>query len=906
MDDAFTRLSTALADHYVVERELGHGGMATVWLASDTRHHRKVAIKLLRPELAAVLGGDRFLREIEIAAGLNHPHILPLYDSGQVDGLLFYVMPHVEGESLRQRLEREKQLPIGEAVRLTQQVAGALDYAHRHGVIHRDIKPENVLVHEGEALVADFGIALAVRAAGGERLTETGLSLGTPFYMSPEQATGDRPVDARSDLYSLGCVLYEMLTGEPPYIGPTAQAVVAKLLTERPRDVRILRETVSPELEQVVAKALARLPADRYADAAEFAAELARTVAGGGAAGATVRTSVTGVVAATAGAPELRPSEEPRRSPLARLVRLVRAPAIPWVVVAALAAVLAWSRLRPAPAPVVSRFGLSLSDSFAVRADHNGLSLALAPDGRRLAYTGLGIAGRRMLLVREFGELDPRVVPGTEGAESPFFSPDGAWIGFFADGKVKKVALAGGPALSIADAQTPRGGDWGPDGTIVFAPSSSSPLLLVSASGGPVDTLTRLAVDSGETSHRWPQFLPGRRGVVFTSQYGGRYRVAAVDLEDRVVRSLVEEGGTGRYAPTGHLLYTTEAGALIAARFDARRLAVTGSPVSLLEGLLTKQVIGATEYALSPAGVLAYLGAGSARNALMLVDRRGVGRPLVELLAVSSPRFSPDGTRIALTSVDQRSADVRVYDIARGTLSRLSFDGNASYPDWTPDGRRVAFSWQPIGRGDRDLYWTEADGSGEPTPLFAGPLAQWEVSFAPGARLMAMRQVDPASSRDLYVLSADSAATPRPYVRTPFDERAPAVSPDGRWVAYVSNESGREEVYVRAFPEPAGRWQISASGGIEPRWARSGRELYYRSSDSLISVRVQTAPEFRVGAREVLFVRPFSSNSSHGEFDVHPDNQRFVMFAGGAADAAGLVVALNGFEELRRRAPARP
>jgi len=887
--DVVARLTTALADHYQIERELGQGGMATVYLAHDVRHHRRVAIKVLRPELAAVIGAERFLREIEIAAQLSHPHILPLYDSGQVDGLLYYVMPHIEGESLRRRLDREKQLPIPEAVRLAQQVASALDYAHRQGILHRDIKPDNVLVHEGEALVADFGIALAVSAAGGERLTETGLSLGTPFYMSPEQATGDRELDARSDMYSLGCVLYEMLAGEPPYTGNTAQAVVAKLLTEHPRDMRILRDTVPAVLERAVAKALARLPADRYASAAEFAEALGRASQGGPA--------VSGSVAVSA--PPTRERVPWRR----RLRRVVTAPMIPWAVAAVALAGFAWAWLRPQPARDVYRFAVSTPDSFAVRADHNGTSLALSPDGLRLVYTGRGPGGRRVLLLRELGQLESRVLPGTEGAEGPFFSPDGVWIAFFADSKLKKIALAGGPALAIADAQNPRGGTWGPDGTIVFTPTSSSPLVRVSASGGVVDTLTTLASDSGETSHRYPSFLPSGRALVFTVQFGGRYRVAAASLEGGVVRPLVDEATTARYVSTGHLLYGSEAGALIAVPFDARRLVVTGSPVSLLEGLLVKPNLGAAEFTVSPAGTLAYLGAGSARGALTLVDRRGVGRVLTELVAVSSPRFSPDGRRIALTSLEQRTIDVRVYDIERGTLSRLSFNGNASYPEWTPDGQRVAFSWQPIGRGDRDLFWTPADGSGEPAPLVRAPFPQWEITFGADVRTMAIRQVEPATNRDIYAVAMDSARTLRPYVRTPFDERAPTLAPDGRWLAYVSNESGREEVYVRAFPDPAGRWQVSAGGGAEPRWARNGREIYYRSGDSLISVTVRTEPGFAVGTREVLFVRPFSVNSSHGEYDVHPDNRRFVMISGGTV-TAGLVVALNWLEELKRRAPA--
>ena len=339
--DSLASLKAALADRYPFERELGRGGMATVYLARDLKHGRRVAIKVLRPELAAMLGAERFLREIETAAKLSHPHILPLYDSGEVDGLLFYVMPHVEGESLRDRLEREQQLPIDEAVRLAQQVASALDYAHRHEIVHRDIKPENILLQEGHALVADFGIALAVRAAGGQRLTGTGISLGTPFYMSPEQAIGDRPVDARSDIYSLGCVLYEMLAGEPPFSGPNAQAVVARILTEQPRGLRSMRESVSVALERVVARSLARLPADRYSTAAKFGDAL--DAAGTGAPLAPSAAVVTGSGA------EAPPGTPPRRSLRARVAPAAGRSA-PWIVAAVALALAGAGWLRPRPA----------------------------------------------------------------------------------------------------------------------------------------------------------------------------------------------------------------------------------------------------------------------------------------------------------------------------------------------------------------------------------------------------------------------------------------------------------------------------------------------------------------------------------------------------------------------------
>ena len=874
-------MSAALADRYVIERELGAGGMATVYLAHDVRHDRKVALKVLRPELAAILGGERFLAEIKTTANLQHPHILSLFDSGEADGLVYYVMPYVEGESLRDRLTREKQLPVEEAVRIAREVADALAYAHQHGIVHRDIKPENILLHGGHAMVAYFGIALAAsRSDGGTRMTETGMSLGTPHYMSPEQAMGEREITPKADIYALGCVLYEMLTAEPPFVGATAQAIIARVMTEEPRSLTLQRKTIPPSLEAAVQMALAKLPADRFSSAAEFAAVLGNPTFG------------------TSDAVQRRGGSGTR----AIVTSGRRAVLIPWAVAVAALMVAAWSALRPRGSAETSQFVVGVPESLGVRAEHSNTSLALSPDGRTMVYVGRDLGGRRQLLLRRMGQLEPRPLAGTENAEGPFFSPDGLWVAFFAEGKLKKVALAGGPPLALADAPVPRGGAWGPDGSIVFSPSVGSPLLRVSSAGGPVDTVTHLMTDSGETSHRYPDIVPGG-GVIFTRQYGSRYDIAAVPARGGAVRRLVAEGITARYAATRHLVYGTDAGGLIAVPFNARTLEVAGSPVSLLEGMLVKPNSGVAEFALSPAGTLAYLAGRAVRARVVLVDRRGTERLLTELLQPGDPRFSPDGRRVALVSVESRTSDVRVFDIARGTLSRLSFEGNANFVEWTPDGRRVAFSLQGATNPERDIYWAPADGSGQATPLWRGPLGQWEISFAPGGKLAAVRQTSNSTGRDLLVLSVDSPQTLRPWLATTFEERAPAVSPDGRWLAYLSNESGRDEIYVRAFPEAQGRWQVSAAGGSEPRWARSGRELYYRNADSLIGVAVASRPTFSVGTRQVLFVRPYLPNPNHAAYDVSPDNRHFVMIAGSVA-APGIVVALDWFAELKSRTGA--
>src|SRR5213595_753780 len=507
MSDALERLGAALAEHYAIERQIGAGGMATVYLARDLKHDRAVALKVLRPELAAVLGIERFLSEIRVTAHLQHPHILPLFDSGQAGGLIYYVMPHVEGESLRHRLEREKHLPIEEAVALASGVASALDYAHRHGVIHRDIKPENILFQDGEAVVADFGIALALSAAAGSRLTETGLSLGTPQYMSPEQATGDRLIDARSDIYSLAAVLYEMLAGEPPHTGPTVQSVIAKVVTARPRPLRQLRESVPPHVEAAVLKALAKLPADRFQTAAQFVDALARP-------------GWSGVSAAAA--PDSSAAPE-------RLGRRAARDVAPLAVAAIATSLALWVSVRPRPelpARPVARFTLVLPPS-APMSDFVGPTVALSPDGSRIVYVS-SVATGSQLFSRRLDELEPAPLAGTQNARNPFFSPDGRSLAYFSGAKLYKLPLAGGPATLVADVPgLAFGATWGTTDTIVFR--SDRGLMKVAAAGGEPRPLLPPDTSRGET-YLFPQYLPDAKALLLQIRTKGVDRLGALTL----------------------------------------------------------------------------------------------------------------------------------------------------------------------------------------------------------------------------------------------------------------------------------------------------------------------------------------------------------------------------------------
>ena len=567
MSDPVERLNAALEGRYRIERELGQGGMATVYLADDLKHERKVALKVLKPELAALVGAERFLGEIKTTANLQHPHILPLFDSGEADGFVFYVMPLVEGESLRDRLDREKQLGVKDSVAITQKVAGALDYAHEHGVVHRDIKPGNILLSEqGEPLVADFGIALAVAQAGAGRITETGLSLGTPNYMSPEQATGDRDVDPRSDVFALACVLYEMLAGEPPFSAPTAQAVLVRILTTEAPSITSVRRTVAPNVGAALAQALEKLPADRFTSAAEFAAALGDESFTYQARPRTATATLPDAVPMASGTTHDRvPWEALRRD--WRFLTLA--------LVAAIGATFAIRSALTDPPPRVTTRVAFLPDGDFDRAEPN---VAISPDGVWFAWVADSESGEERLYLRRSDETTVRSVPGSEDASFPVFSPDGASIAFRAGSTLMRASVSGGPARTI----TSEGFDithWSQNETIVG--HGDNGLYRVPAGGGARELI--LEPDGSEGRLMWPEMLPGDEAIIYTSFASVEdAHIRVLDLESGETRTLVEEGMHPHYLPSGHLIFGHADQALFAVSFDVRRREVVGDPIPVL------------------------------------------------------------------------------------------------------------------------------------------------------------------------------------------------------------------------------------------------------------------------------------------------------------------------------------
>jgi serine/threonine-protein kinase len=881
MTEQATRLGTALADRYRIERELGAGGMATVYLAEDLRHERQVAIKVLRPELAAVIGAERFVREIKTIAALQHPHILGLIDSGEVNGTAYYVMPYVEGESLRDRLTREQQLPVADAVRLATEVADALDYAHRHGVIHRDIKPENILLHDGHALVADFGIALAVSSAGvSSRMTETGMSLGTPTYMSPEQAMGEREITARSDVYALGCVAYEMLTVEPPFTGATAQAIVARMMTEAPRPLTTQRRTVPPQVEAAVLTALEKLPADRFASAREFSEALR------GKGGTLATTAARGVGPGTA------PRERAVRNPL------VLGLAAALLLTAGVAAV-EWRAAHRAETPAVVRFSVPVSSSMLVSNAALGTNMAVSPDGRMLAYPLTGKNGIAHLALRPLNETTPRPIPGTDGAQQPAFSADGRWVAYLLGNVVWKVQVDGGtPTMVGPTASGPVGLTWAGETILVGSPAG---LLALPAGGGSPRIVARPDSAAGELYFNQPRGLPDGNTVLFAIQPTGgaaRTRLGILSLKSgAIIRS-----DLGLLDPVGMfdgaLVYVTAAGTLSASRLDLRTGKVLSDPMTLGPTVLTT-VAGASEAAMSPGGTLVY----QSLNAAAVVgwaDAKGQFQPVLsDPQTYTSPRLSPDGTRIAMSVGTGGRADIWIYDIASATPTRLTNSGTLNdRPEWTPDGKSVLY------RADRasrtGIWWQPADLSGPPAPLLVSDRHNYyEGVIDPGGTILAYQVDDGAASQaDVMYRAVAGDTTSRPVAASEFVEAQPRFSPDGHWIALVTDASGTSEVVVQPFPGPGARVQVSAGGGSEPVWSRDGKRIFYRDGRNLMAASISTTPTLTVTGRTAVFPDDYMfAQAPHANYDVSPDGSRFLMVK--SAERPELFVAYGWGAELR-------
>ena len=882
MIEPVSRLQGALAEHYRIERELGQGGMATVYLAQDLKHDRRVAVKVLRPELAAVIGAERFLREIKTIATLQHPHILGLIDSGEVGGTAYYVMPFVEGESLRDRLQREKQLPISDAVQMASEVAAALDYAHRRGVIHRDIKPENILLHDGSALVADFGIALAASKGGGSRMTETGMSLGTPHYMSPEQAMGERDITARSDVYALGAMMYEMLVGDPPFTGSTAQAIVAKVMTERPRPLYPQRDTVPAAVEETVLRALEKLPADRFATAAQFAEALHAPDTG--------RTRISTGARAGGGA---RYGGGWR----ARLHDPVVLGLAALAVGSALLAGWAWWRAPASADAEVVRFTIPAPPSGSTNALGYNI-MAVSPDDRTLVYVGQGADRRQRLMIRALDEVEARALPGTEDAAFPLFSPDGRWVAFIRGNQVYKVAVDGGAPQTLGMAPgTFNGASWSTTGVLVV--SGNTALYLIPEAGGAARPLGDRASVSGELFRDAPLVVDAEGVVIYaswgsSSLSGARIAIASLATGEATVLDLRGIQPLGMV--DGTLLYVTAAGTIMGAPIDLARRRLLGPPVQLVDNVVVNSSTGLGRAAFSRRTL--FYQSGTQRSQVVLVGPGGSRRVLLgDLRDYGFPRLSPDGRRLAITMGMSDKRDVWLHEFGSGTLTRLTTEGTTNErPEWSPDGSRVLY------RSDYEtrtaIWWRPADLSARATPLLMGDrLDVFEAVLTPDARSI-VYQLDTLGA-DIYyrALSGDTAPHPIAASSTAI-ETMPRLSPDGRWIAFTTDESGRNEVVVQPFPGPGGRVQVSVTGGTEPVWSRDGRRLFYRGDGHLMAATIRPGPLLQVASRDTILTDTYVfAGNPHANYDVMPDGKHFVFLDG---ESTGDMIVVSNWDAVVR------
>jgi tRNA A-37 threonylcarbamoyl transferase component Bud32 len=862
------RLGAALADRYRVERELGQGGMATVYLAHDIRHDRDVAIKVLHEDLGATLGPERFLAEIKTTAKLQHPHILPLLDSGEAGGLLFYVMPFVDGETLRERLTRDTQLPIADGIRIAREVADALGAAHAHGIIHRDIKPENILLQGGHALVADFGIALAVQHAGGQRMTQTGLSLGTPQYMSPEQAMGEKAVDHRADIYALGAVTYEMLTGDPPFTGSSVQAVVAKVLSAEPERPTLVRKTIPPNVERALLTALAKVPADRFQSAADFAAALAD--------GASLPLAAIGP------------------SGLLKFSNRWPVALAGWGAAALLAAVLIWKSVgSPSVEPARSlRFALSPGGTMGARID-----VEISPDGRRILLPwvtrpvgGLGLA------VRELSTLEARALP-IPGLQVRV-SPDGRWISYRVGGILRKIPVDGGTPATISS-ECGEGASWLTSDALACTTSHWG-LGRVSSAGGPVEVLALPDTAAGEIGLWSADALPGGNAVVFTSYRRPVTRIEAFDIRSRARHVLVENAVMARYARSGHLLFVRD-NALFAIRFDPKTLRSEGTAVPVIEDVASNPSDAVAGFAISDNGTLVVIRQSerAVASRLTWVDRQGAEQPTGTPPGdYSEPRISPDRTAVVLTVTTGGHRNVWLYDVRRALLTQLTRSTASAFGGiWTPDARDVVYTNETP---SYDMYRMHVDGSAPPTPVISSIKDKFPGSVtSDGTQLVFAEEW--AGMRRVMLGALDGKAPTRSLTDSAVHSDHPSFSPDGRWVAYgEGSDASKQSIFARRADGSGGKLQVSSGIDVDdsPRWTKGGREIVFRRKTAVYAVDIDVASG-TIGVEHKLFDGPYPVERG---YDVTGDGARFLMVrVDPRPEALPILVITNFFDELRKK-----
>ena len=840
---------------YEIVGPAGSGGMGDVYRARDVRLERDVAVKTIKGPFT-----ERFEREARAISALNHPNICTLHDVGDHGGGGYLVMEFIEGTPIAGPLAPEQAIAYGI------QICEALYAAHKKGIVHRDLKPANILVTKQGIKLLDFGLAKLAASAGvaeavaraGEQATVAALTgehtvVGTPQYMAPEQIEG-REVDARTDIFAFGCVLYELLTGQRAFDGKTSSSIMAAVLATTPKPIDELVPLTPPALERIVQRCLAKDPEDRWQSARDVAAELLWVSQGG---------SKVGLPAMVSGRRRVREKLAWAAFGIAAL--------------AAAAFAVAWIRRAPQPAPVV-RFALTLPPAV-----QNASPPTISPDGRNIAFAA-DANGQRMIWIRPMDALEPRALPGTEGVYRPFWSSDSRFVGFIAAGKMKKVDIAGGPPQTICDVGGNGDGSWSPDGVILFDGTINDPLREVPAAGGvskPV--VLEDGKPNGTIGAGWPEFLPDGKHFLYTVVTPQDMTLKVGVLGSTSGKTLFKTTTRVEYAAPGYLLFVRER-TLVAQKFNPDSQTIEGDPVPLGEGLGTDNV-GLASFSVSRTGVLVYRGGELSGSRLVWIDRGGKETPLLDAVGdYHDTWFSPDHTRLVYDAGDSAHNDLWIRDLARGVSSRFTFGPTANIdPIWSPDGRRIVYTSNEKGAGD--LYVKDAAGTKDPEPLFADPDEKYVSDWSPdGSYLLYTARGKARAAWDILALPLTGDKKPVPIVATRFNELWATFSPDGKYIAYQSNESGRMEIYVQEFPDARNKWQVSTDGGAEAYWRRDGTELFYRSGRRIMAVPVQIGvSSFSVGTPAPLFETRFSPVVARGLYRPAPDGQKFLVLTPRAA-----------------------
>ncbi|PYQ10648.1 MAG: hypothetical protein DMH00_10485 [Acidobacteria bacterium] len=874
---------------YEILTLIGAGGMGEVYKARDTRLDRTVAIKVLPSRLSLSQEARlRFDREAKAVSSLNHPHICTLHDVGQQEGVEFLVMEYLEGETLAARLEKGP-LALDQVLRTAIEIASALDKAHRQGLIHRDLKPANVMLTKSGAKLLDFGLAklqgleagsstagVSALTTEGRNLTAEGTILGTFAYMAPEQLEG-KEADARTDLFALGVLIYEMATGKRAFQGKSQASLISAIMSFDPQPISALQPMTPPALDRVVKVCIAKDPDERWQTSHDVMLQLTFIAEGG------PQAASSASVAARRG-----------RENLGWIVAGV-------LLLAGLAAIALYPRQSTPDARVI-RLSVSPPEGSTVE------SISVSPDGRRLAFVAMGPDGRTLLWLRPLDSYAAQPLVGTEGAAWPFWSPDNRSLGFFAQGKLKRIDAAGSLLQTLCDASDdPRGGTWNQDGIILFSPNFGSPLHQVSAGGGTSTPVTALDASQAETSHRWPSFLPDGRHFIYLvrSAQPDHRGIYVASLNSKDARRLVSVESSAAYAAPGYLLFVRER-ILMAQPFDATKFQISGDSFPVAEGVGSFGESGPTGYApfsASGTGVLAHGSVAARMTQLVWFDR--TGQPLGPIGppgTYTEPALSPDGQRVALGRDDPKTgrSDLWVLDLSRGVLSRFTFHPSNDYwAVWSPDGSRIV--WASDRAGHDDLYLKPSSGASQDELLLESDHVKWPDDWSRDGRFIVYEESNPTNPKtlvDLWVLPLSADRKPFPFLRTEFNETHAQLSPDSRWMAYVSDESGRAEVYVQTFPRAGGKRQVSTDGGDQPQWRRDGRELFYLAPEGkLMAAEVKGGPTFEAAVPVPLFgvrVPAVSIGSFRNHFVVSPDGQRFLVntIAEGASSSP-ITVVLN-------------